>query len=252
MTKLVQDAGGACATYHDATARKVNASNVQCKEIWSLFYAKAKNVPTAKAAPEGAGDVCKWTAIERATKMILAFEVGDRFAATALECMDNLRVRLATRVQLATDGPEAYLEAVEGVIGGDVDYGILLKLHGDTSEQNGHKKKYSLAECSGARKELVSTSHIGRQNLTTCIGMRRFTRLTIGFSKKLENHLHMPSIYFVHYNFVQNTQEPANEARDGCLRVGHSERHSLAGRDRGGGKYQDRGAWVLKKKVISN
>jgi IS1 family transposase len=210
VAKLLVDAGKACAAFHDEKVRGVRARRVQVDEIWSFTYAKQKNVPDAKTAPTGAGDTWTWTAIEADSKLILSWLVGRRDSEYAMAFMDDLRSRLANRVQLTSDGHKAYLEAVEGAFGSDVDYAMLVKIFGAAPEAM--KGRYSPAECIGARKERiegnpdpkhVSTSFAERQNLTMRMQMRRFTRLTNAFSKKFENHMHMVALYTVWYNYVR-------------------------------------------------
>ncbi len=210
VTKLLEQAGEACLALHDEKVRGVKASRVQCDEIWSFCYAKAKNVPTAKAAPVEAGDVWTWTAIDSDSKLMVSYFVGDRSSASAIVLMDDLRSRLSNRVQLTTDGHKAYLEAVEGAFGGDVDYAQIIKLYGATPE--GPQTRYSPPACIGQRKTRiegkpdpvhVSTSHVERMNLSIRMQNRRFTRLTNGFSKKLDNHIHALALYFAFYNFCR-------------------------------------------------
>jgi IS1 family transposase len=210
VSKLLVDAGTACARFHDETVRNVPAKRVQCDEIWSFTAAKQKNVAKMKYAVRGAGDTWTWTGIEAQTKLIISWLVGGRDGEYALAFMDDLKSRLANRVQLTTDGHKAYLNAVEENFGADIDYAMLVKLYGDAPEAA--KGRYSPAECIGARKERiegspdpdhVSTSYAERQNLTMRMAMRRFTRLTNAFSKKWENHVHMVALYTVWYNFVK-------------------------------------------------
>jgi IS1 family transposase len=210
VSKLMVDAGRAAAWYQDRVFRNLTCKRVQVDEIWAFVYAKQKNVSTAKAAPDGAGDVWTWTAIDAETKLIPSWFVGGRDAECASWFMSDLASRLANRVQLTSDGHKAYLEAVEGAFGADVDYAMLVKLYGASPDST--KGRYSPAECTGAIKtpiegqpdpKHISTSYSERSNLTVRMHTRRFARLTNAFSKKLENHAHSVALFAMYYNFVK-------------------------------------------------
>jgi IS1 family transposase len=209
VVKLLVDAGRMCAAFHDERVRGVKSERIQCDEIWSFSYAKAKNVKYAKAAPEGAGDVWTWTAIDADSKLIVSWHVGDRSAYTGTSFMSDLKARLANKVQLTTDGHKAYLTAVSE-IDFDADYAMMIKIFAnDVSPGPG---RYSPPRCIGTQTEIIrgnpdpahiNTSFAERQNLTMRMSMRRFTRLTNAFSKKFENHCHALAIYFYWYNWVR-------------------------------------------------
>jgi IS1 family transposase len=209
IMKLLVDAGRACAAYQDRMLRNLPCKRVQVDEIWSFVYVKSDNVADAKASPREAGDVWTWTAICADTKILVSWLVADRTTNSAVAFMDDLRSRLANRVQLTSDGHRPFLQAVDAAFGDDVDYAMLQKIYG--SEPQG-EKRYSPAKRLGARKHPVtgepdpkhiSTSYVKRQNLTMRMHMRRFTHLTNAFSKKLENHACAIALHTMYYNFVR-------------------------------------------------
>ncbi|MEW8294075.1 MAG: IS1 family transposase [Candidatus Thiodiazotropha sp.] len=210
VDKLLRDAGGACLKYQEENLRGLTCKRIQCDEIWSFVGMKQKNVPEDLKGEFGYGDVYTWTAIDADTKLIPCWHAGTRGAESAREFISDLADRLDTRVQLTTDGHRAYLEAVEEAFGADVDYAMLVKLYGKTTK--GDERRYSPAEFTGTEVKVISgdpdsdhisTSYVERQNLTMRTNIRRFTRLTNAFSKKVENHMHAISLHFMYYNFCR-------------------------------------------------
>ena len=208
VLRLLEDAGCACAAYHEANVRNLRVNRAQCDEVWSFIYAKQKNV-TEEQMAEGAGDCWTWTAIDADSKLIISYMLGDRGASTAQAFMQDVASRISNRIQLTTDGHRVYAEAVENAFGSEIDYAMLVKIYGAS---NDGESRYSPATCIGCRTgvlagnpdpKYISTSYVERQNLSMRMGMRRFTRLTNGFSKKFENHAHQIALYFFHYNFCR-------------------------------------------------
>lgn len=211
IVKLLVDTGQACAEYQDKHLRGLTCKRLQVDEVWSFVYAKAKNVPTAKAAPEVVGDVWTWTAIDANTKLIPSFFLGGRDAYAANVFMGDLAERLTNRVQLTSDGNKSYLDAVERASGADIDYAMLVKHYGPASEQTA-ARRYSPAECVGTAvgtvtgnpdQKHIRTSYTERANLSIRMGLHRTTHFTNAFSKKVENHFYGLAIYFMYYNFVR-------------------------------------------------
>jgi IS1 family transposase len=216
VAKLLVELGDACGAYQHEHLRKLTCQRVQADEIWSFCQAKAKNVPEKhKGSPEW-GDVWTWTAIDPESKLVISAYVGGRDAGSAFEFMEDVASRLTNRVQLTTDGYVAYLDAVEAAFGGGIDYAQLIKLYGSDPEA---EKRYSPAKCIGIEvREItgapdprhIGTSHVERQNLTMRMGMRRFTRLTNAFSRKIANLEAAVSLHFLYYNFARPHQSLRN------------------------------------------
>jgi IS1 family transposase len=208
VLSLLPDVGQACAEYQDKALRNLSCKRLQCDECWSFCYAKDKNLPASKQGKFGFGSVWTWVAIDADTKLVPSFMVGNRDFLSAKMFIDDLASRLKNRVQLTTDGLRVYLEAVEGSFGADIDYAILSKIYASSQEET----RYSPAECVGIERKVIqgnpdpnhiSTSYAERQNLSMRMGMQRFTPLTNGFSKKIENHCYSLTLYYMHFNFAR-------------------------------------------------
>jgi len=222
VLSLLSELGAACAAYHDHHVRNLLVRSLQCDEIWSIIGCKRKNA-TAEKKAEGWGDAWTWVGLDADTKLVVSYLVGGRDSGWARDFMQDCADRISNRVQLTTDSHKPYLVAVEKAFGDEIDYAMLHKIYGAPSDEE--VRRYAPAKCIGTDMKTiigdpdpahVSTSYVERQNLTMRMQMRRFTRLTNAFSKKIENHAAAVALHFMHYNFARVHQTlrvtPAMEA----------------------------------------
>ena len=212
VLRLLAHVGAACAAYQDRVMRNLKCKRIEADEAWSFVGMKQKNVPEELKSTLGFGDVYVWVGIDADNKLIPCWHVGTRGAESAYDFIHDMASRMANRIQLTTDGHKAYLVAIEDAFGNDIDFAQLVKIYGTLGQTKEDHRRYSPADCTGTRKERVtgnpdmrkvSTSYVERSNLTMRMNMRRFTRLTNAFSKKLKNHMHAISLNFMAYNFCK-------------------------------------------------
>lgn len=217
VQKLLLDVGEACAAYQDEHLRDLSCKAIEADEIWSFVYSKQRNVPDEMQGQFGVGDVWTWTALDADSKLIVCWYVGGRQNEDAAAFMTDLSERLRDRIQLTTDGLSAYPNAVGLAFRHNIDFAQLVKQYASPSREG--QARYSPAVCTGARVRVdrgdpdparISTSYVERQNLTMRMGMRRFTRLTNAFSKRLDNHMAAIALHFMHYNFARPHTTLAN------------------------------------------
>ena len=222
VSKLLVDIGAACSAFQDRTIRNLPSARIECDEIWAFCYAKARNVPEKFKGDWGYGDVWTWTAIDQDSRLIISWLVGTRDDYAAHQFIGDLGSRLANRVQITTDGFTPYVTAIEAAFGSNVDFARLIKQYGkdggDAREVH-QARKYSPNKVTSQDVQVISgdpdpahisTSYVERNNLSMRMGMRRFTRLTNGFSKKVENHAAAVALYTLHYNFARQHKSLAN------------------------------------------